>query len=83
VNKYELQNEGLHNLYSSPNNSRMTRSKRMRWTGHVARMGEERKACTILVIIILCSLLADYKPRSLVLEYGVTDWIDLAQDRDR
>jgi hypothetical protein len=29
-------------LYSSPNIVRVIRSRRMRWTGHVARMGEER-----------------------------------------
>jgi hypothetical protein len=32
-------NEELHNLYSSPNIIRMIKSLRMRWTGHVARMG--------------------------------------------
>jgi len=29
-------------LYSSPNNVRVIKSRRMRWAGHVARMGEER-----------------------------------------
>jgi hypothetical protein len=33
----KLHNEELHNLYSSPN--RMIKSRRMRWAGHVARMG--------------------------------------------
>jgi hypothetical protein len=37
----ELHNEGLHNLYSSPSIIRMIESRRMRSTGHVARMGEE------------------------------------------
>ena len=32
----------LHGLYSSPNIVRVIKSRRMRWTGHVARMGEER-----------------------------------------
>jgi hypothetical protein len=32
-------NEELHNLYSSPSIIRMIKSRRMRWTGHVARMG--------------------------------------------
>jgi hypothetical protein len=35
----ELHNEELHNLYSSPNLIRMIKSRRMRWVGHVARMG--------------------------------------------
>jgi hypothetical protein len=44
-----LRNEELHNLYSSPSMIRMIKSRRMRWTGHVARMGEKRNACRILV----------------------------------
>jgi hypothetical protein len=32
--------EEFHNLYSSPNIIRKIKSRRMRWTGHVARMGE-------------------------------------------
>jgi hypothetical protein len=36
-------NEKLHNLYSSPDIIRQVKSRRMRWAGHVARMGEERK----------------------------------------
>jgi hypothetical protein len=35
----KLHNEEVHNLYSSPSVIRVTKSKRMRWTGHVARMG--------------------------------------------
>jgi hypothetical protein len=35
----KLHNEELHNFYSSPNIIRMIKSRRMRWTGHVARMG--------------------------------------------
>jgi hypothetical protein len=35
----KLHNEELHNLYSSPSIIKMTKSRRMRWTGHVARMG--------------------------------------------
>jgi hypothetical protein len=34
----KLHNEELQNLYSSPNISRMTKSRKMRWTGHVAGM---------------------------------------------
>jgi hypothetical protein len=39
----KLHNEELHNLYSSPDISRQIKSKRMRWAGHVARMGENKK----------------------------------------
>jgi len=37
-----LHNEELSDLYSSPNIMRVIKSRRMRWAGHVARMGEER-----------------------------------------
>jgi hypothetical protein len=46
----KLHNEELHNLYPSPNIIRMTKSRRMRWAGHVARMGETRNAYIILVV---------------------------------
>jgi hypothetical protein len=36
-------------LYSSPNIIRQIKSRRVRWTEHVARMGEDRKMCKILV----------------------------------
>jgi hypothetical protein len=37
----KLHSEELHYLYSSPDIIRQVKSRRMRWTGHVARMGEE------------------------------------------
>ena len=37
-----LHNEELNDLYSSPNIVRVIKSRRIRWAGHVARMGEER-----------------------------------------
>jgi hypothetical protein len=43
-----MEKEILHNLYSSPNIIRMIQSRRMRWAGHVARMGEIRNAYRIL-----------------------------------
>jgi hypothetical protein len=43
-----LHNEELHNLYISPNIIRLTKSRRMRWAGHVACMGEMRCAYNIL-----------------------------------
>jgi hypothetical protein len=45
----EVHNEELHNLYSSPNIIRMIKSRRIRWAGHVARMGKKRNAYGILV----------------------------------
>jgi hypothetical protein len=45
----KLHNEELYNLYSSPDIIRQVKSRRMRWAGHVARMGEERKLCEVLV----------------------------------
>ena len=38
----ELHNEELNGRYCSPNIVRVIKSRRMRWAGHVARMGEER-----------------------------------------
>jgi acyl-coenzyme A synthetase/AMP-(fatty) acid ligase len=35
----KLHNEELHKFYSSPSTIRMMMSRRMRWAGHVARMG--------------------------------------------
>jgi hypothetical protein len=49
----KLHNEELHNLYSSPSIIRMIKSKRMRWTGHIARMGEKRNAYRILLFYML------------------------------
>jgi hypothetical protein len=45
----KLHNEELHILYSSPNIARQIKSKRMKWVGHVACMGEERKVYRVLV----------------------------------
>jgi hypothetical protein len=44
-------NEELHNLHSSPNIVRVIKSRRMRWAGHVARMGEGRGVYRVLVRI--------------------------------
>jgi len=41
----KLHNEELNDLYSSPNIVRMIKSRRMKWAGHVARMGRG-EACT-------------------------------------
>ena len=37
----KLRNEELNNLYSLPNIVQVVKSRRMRWAGHVARMGED------------------------------------------
>jgi hypothetical protein len=88
----KLDNEELHNLYWSPSIIRMIKSRRIRWTGHVARMGEKRNAYRILV----------GKPEGKrplggprrrwednikinlkEIGLGGMDWIDLAHDRDQ
>ena len=45
----KLHNEELNNLYCSPNIVRAIKSRRMRWAGHVARMGEGRGVYRVLV----------------------------------
>src|SRR5215468_9651221 len=87
-----LHNEEPNDLYSSPNIIRVIKSRRMRWTGHVARMGEGRGAYRILV-----GRSEGRRPlgrprrrwedniRMDLQEvgWGGMDWIELAQDRDR
>jgi hypothetical protein len=45
----KLHNEELNDLYCSPNIVRVMKSKKMRWAGHVARMGEMRDVYRVLV----------------------------------
>jgi hypothetical protein len=45
----KLHNDGLHNLYFSPDIFRVIKSRSMRRTGHVARMGEGRGVYRVLV----------------------------------
>jgi hypothetical protein len=45
----KLHNEEVHNLYSSPDIIRQITSNRMRWAGHVAHTGEERKVYKVPV----------------------------------
>jgi hypothetical protein len=45
----KLYKEELHGLYSSPSIITVIKPRRMRWVGHVARMGEVRGAYNILV----------------------------------
>jgi hypothetical protein len=45
----KLHNEELHDLYYSPIIIRIIKARRMRWTGHVARIGEKINVYTLLV----------------------------------
>jgi hypothetical protein len=45
----KMHNEELHNLYSSPDIIRQVKSRRIRWAGHVACMGEKRKLYDVSV----------------------------------
>ena len=45
----KLHNEELNDLYSSPNIVRVIKPRRMRWAGHVARMGEKRGVYRVFV----------------------------------
>jgi hypothetical protein len=88
----KLHNEELHNLYSSPSINRIIKSRRMRWAGHVARMGEKRNVYRLLVGKPEGKKLLGRPRRRWIhnikkdlLEIGVSvvDWIGLAQDRYR
>ena len=88
----KLHNEELNDLYSSLNIFRLIRSRRMRWVGHVVRMGEKRG-----VYRILLWKPEEKRPRGRFrlrwennnkmdlqeVECGGIDWIELAQDGDR
>jgi hypothetical protein len=45
----KLHNEEIHNLFSSPNIITVIKSRRMKWAGHVAQMGEKRNVYKLLV----------------------------------
>jgi hypothetical protein len=45
----KLHNEELNDLYSLPNIMRVVKSRRVRWAGHVARVGEDRGVYRVLV----------------------------------
>jgi hypothetical protein len=45
----KLHNEELHDLYSLPSIIKIIRSRKMRWAGHVAQMGEKRNVYRLLV----------------------------------
>jgi hypothetical protein len=86
-----LHNEELNDLYSSPNIIRVIESIRMRWAGHVARMGENRGAYRILVgrpegrrPLGRPRRRCEDNIKMALQEVGWgMDWIEVAQDRDR
>jgi hypothetical protein len=85
-----LLNDELHSLYCSPNIVRVIKSRRMRWVGHVARMGEGRGVYRFLIGRPE-SKRPLRRPRSRwednikmdLREIGIdgANWIQLAQDR--
>ena len=88
----KLHNEKLSDLYSSPNIVRVIKSRRMRWAGHLARMGDRKGAHKVLVgkpegkspLGRPRHRWEDNIKRNLQeLGYEGMDWIELAQDRDR
>jgi hypothetical protein len=88
----KLNNEELHNLYCSPSIIRIIKSRRMRWAGHVARMGEKRNSYMILVGKPKGKRLLrgprrrwedNIKIDGREIGWGGVGWIDLVQDRDQ
>jgi hypothetical protein len=88
----KLNNEELRDLCSSPSIVRIIKSRRMRWAGHVARMGEKRNAYRLLVGKPERKRQLGRPRRRWVdnirmnlgkVEWGDVDWIGLAQDRSR
>jgi hypothetical protein len=85
-----LHYDDTHNLYSSPNIIRVIKLRRMRWAGHVARMGEGRGVYRVLVVrsegkrpLGRPRLRWGDKINMVLREIGINgaNWIRLAQDR--
>jgi hypothetical protein len=88
----KVHNEELHNLYPSPSIIRMSKSRRMKWAGHVVRMVAKRNAYRILVGNPEGKRPLGRPRRRWVdnikmnlreIGWDGMDWIDLAQDRDQ
>jgi hypothetical protein len=88
----KLHKEELHNSYSSPSKIRIIKSRRMRWAGHVARMGEKRNVYSLLVGKPegkrplgrpRCRWIDNIKMDILEIGVSVVDWIGVAQDKYR
>jgi hypothetical protein len=86
----KLYNEELHNLYSSP--CIIIKSRRMRWAGHVARIGEKRNVYRLLVGKpdgksplgrLRHRWMDNIKMDLLEIGLNAMDWIGLVQDRYR
>jgi len=86
-----LHNDELNDLYSSPNIVRVIKSRRMRWTGHVARMCGDRGVYRFLVGKPegrrplgrpRRSWADNIKTDLQEVEYVYMDWIGLAEDRE-
>jgi hypothetical protein len=87
-----LHNKELRDLHSSTSIIRIIKSRRMRWTGHVSRMGEKRNAYRLLVGKPDENIPLGRPRRRWVdniriglgeVAWGDVDWIGLAQDRNR
>jgi len=88
----KLHKEELNDLHSLPNTVRVVKSSRMRWAGHVARMGKDRRVHRVLVGKLEGKMPLGRPRRGWednikmdLKEVGVGrgDWMELAQDRDR
>jgi hypothetical protein len=88
----KLHNEERRDLYSSQSIIRIIKSRRLRWAGHVARMGEKRNAYRLLVGKPEGKRPLGRPRRRLVdnirmdlgeVGWSDVDWISLAQDSNR
>jgi len=86
-----LYNEELNNLYSSPNIVRVIKWRRIRWAGHVARMGDDMGVYRVLLgkpggrrpLVRPRRRWVDISVDLQEVGCGYMDWVGLAQDRDR